>query len=411
MKILYISFFFPPFNTIGGFRAYGQVKALREAGCEVRVITSANQGFEKEEYIDYENLDRDTYYIRSSNQVRLASSRVSSLKVFLINLPRIFNRYFFLLKYLVLGEEKKWLHQAKQEYASILGTWVPDFIMSSQSPISSHELASFISTETDTKWAAEYRDSWSYNPMAFSSSQYDLSSIIMRLIEKKILKNCSLIVSATKNIKSYYEKHFKIDNFLLYGGWETEINSYLVPPSRKKIQITHLGSMLQGRRSIKPIITIVNRSKTISKKYEFQFIGRDTDIFRNLLSGKAKDSIILKDLVPFSEAEKYGLQTDILLILMMDTPQEKYTLTGKIFDYIKYKKPILIVDPFDSEVSSLIKEYDIGHVFQTYDDLQTFLESLTDIDDLKCISEKNRSHFKRTKQISGLLNYLKENLI
>ena len=142
MKILYISFFFPPFNTIGGLRAYGQVKALREAGCDVRVITSANQGFEKEENFDYEKLGRDTYYIRSSNQVLRPSPRVSSLKVFLINLPRIFNRYFFLLKYLVLGEEKKWLQQAKIEYASILGTWVPDIIFSSQSPISSHKLAS-----------------------------------------------------------------------------------------------------------------------------------------------------------------------------------------------------------------------------------------------------------------------------
>lgn len=411
MKILYISFFFPPFNTIGGLRAYGQVKALREAGCDVRVITSANQGFEKEENFDYENLGRDTYYIRSSNQVMLPSSRASSLKVFLINLPRIFNRYFFLLKYLILGEEKKWLQQAKLEYASILGTWVPDIIMSSQSPISSHELASYISTKTDTKWAAEYRDSWSYNPMAFSASQYDLSSIIMRLIEKKILKNCSLIVSATKNIKSYYEEHFKIDNFLLYGGWETEINTYLAPPIRRKIQITHLGSMLQGRRSIKPILNIVNRSKTISKKYEFQFIGRDTDIFKKSLRDKAKDSVFLKGLVPFNEAEQYGYKTDILLILMMDHLQEKYTLTGKIFDYIKYKKPILIVDPFESEASVLIKEYDLGHVFKTYDDLEIFLESVSDINDLKCVSEENRLLFKRTNQIAGLLKYLEQNLI
>lgn len=411
MKILYISFFFPPFNTIGGLRAYGQVKALREAGCDVRVITSANQGFEKEENFDYEKLGRDTYYIRSSNQVLRPSPRVSSLKVFLINLPRIFNRYFFLLKYLVLGEEKKWLQQAKIEYASILGTWVPDIIFSSQSPISSHKLASFISSEKNIKWAAEYRDSWSYNPMAFSSSQYDLSSIIMRIIEKKILRNCSLIVSATKNIQSYYEKHFKIDNFLLYGGWETEINTYQVPSTRSKIQITHLGSMLQGRRSIKPILNIINRSKTISKNYEFQFIGRDTNIFKKNLRGKSQDSVFLRDLVPFSEAEKYGYKTDILLILMMDNLQEKYTLTGKIFDYIKYKKPILIVDPFESEASTLVKEYDLGHVFKTYDDLETFLESVTNINDLKCVSDENRLIFKRSNQITGLLNYLEENLI
>ena len=76
MKILYISFFFPPFNTIGGLRAYGQVKALREAGCDVRVITSANQGFEKEENFDYEKLKKhfetyDVLGVAGASQIKI----------------------------------------------------------------------------------------------------------------------------------------------------------------------------------------------------------------------------------------------------------------------------------------------------------------------------------------------------
>ena len=39
---------------------------------------------------------------------------------------------------------------------------------------------------------------------------------------------------------------------------------------------------------------------------------------------------------------------------MKDDPMERYTVTGKIFTYIKYKKPIIIIDKFNSEASQII---------------------------------------------------------
>lgn len=409
MKILYISFFYPPFNTIGGLRAYGQVEALRAAGCEVKVICSSNQGFE----IDQKNsfLYEDTYFIGSKDlNLDSSSKKKIILSKLLVKMPRFINRYLYLLRYLLVGEKELWRKQCEKEYLEILENWSPDIIFSSQSPISSHQLASYISSETNTKWVAEFRDSWSFNPMAFSNSEYDFSSVILRIKERDILKNCSLVLAATNFIKEYYERHYDIDTYMLMGGWDSSEATSIKSARSKKMKITHLGSLLYGRRTIKPIIDLLQTNSAITTRYDFEFVGRHTNLFQGLLKeSNLNNSVKLKDQVSYREAEEIGYNTDILLIIMMDNPQEKYTLTGKIFDYIKYQKPILIVDPYNSEASKLIVDYEMGHVFKNYKDFKNFLEQSKNLESFNKISNLNRENFKRTNLISNLVNHLKLN--
>ncbi len=411
MKILYISFFYPPFNTIGGLRAYGQVQALREFGCEVKVLTSRNQGFEKDKSSSFSDID--TYYFGSPKSLNTDNTleKIKFIKN-LMKLPKFINRYLYLLRFLLIGEEEGWKKEVINNYQELLKGWHPDLIFSSQSPISSHQLASKISSQINIKWVAEFRDSWSFNPMAFSHSEGDISSIIMRYLEKKILKNCSLILAATNFIKDYYERHYDLDTYLLTGGWDlSDTPSKSEPREESRLKITHLGSMLYGRRSLMPIIDILNKNSRISDKFYFEFVGRHTSLFQKELDkGKSKNSLRLKEQVSYKEAEKIGFNTDILLILMMDSPQEKYTLTGKIFDYIKYHKPILIVDPFNSEASNLINEYKMGHVFKNYKDFEYFLEKSDGIDSFKRINKIDRDSFNRSQQIKKLINFFQSNL-
>ena len=418
MKILYISYYYPPYNTIGGLRSYGQVQALRESGCEVKVITSSQQGFEKDNTSSFSGIDSNVFYLNKERKEQDTKdlNSFSFLKKIIIRLPRFVNRYIYLLKFLVLGENKNWCLVVKSDYKKILQDWNPDLIFSSQSPISSHMAASFISKDLDVRWVAEFRDSWSFNPMAFSNSENDLSSIVMRVIEKRILDNCSVILGATSFIQRYYDKYYDINNYLLLGGWdpniskETELSASKNTNTNRKIRVTHLGSMLYGRRSITPIIDMLNSNKNIVGSYNFEFIGRHTSFFKELLENTdAKKSLTLNEHVPYLEAEKYGYSTDVLLILMMDSPQEKYTLTGKIFDYIKYHKPIIIVDPFKSEASKLVLDYKMGHVFKDFKDLEVFLESCNSIDSFNKISAKDRDDFKRITQITNLISYLNSN--
>ena len=94
MKILYISYFYPPFNTIGGARSYGQVKALTEAGCDVKIISSPDQSFERSIDFDISQLKNVIYpspEIFSSNQLNPSKSYSRNLSKLL---KRLAFRYY-----------------------------------------------------------------------------------------------------------------------------------------------------------------------------------------------------------------------------------------------------------------------------------------------------------------------------
>lgn len=401
-------------------RAYGQVQALISAGCEVKVITSDEQGFEVN--INFKPTHpHEIFYKgnrRSFSSVQIERSTLGKeknyramLKSFVIRkCPKVAMRIFILLSNIFQNfkEHSGWLRVTLQDYRSDLKNWNPDIIMSSYSPIDAHLAASHISEELNIPWVAEYRDCWSFNTMGFSENQNDFLSKVLRHKEKEILKRCQLVLAATPFIKDYYQKFFNINSQLLLGGWDKISHAPLTnKPASSAIEILHLGSMLHGTRSLAPILLMLEEFPDLQGRYFFRFVGRDSELFRNDVNkSSAKKCISLSNHISYTEAEKLGFQTDILLILMKDSPMEKYTLTGKIFEYIKFQKPIICFDPFGSEVSKLIEKYKMGHVVNSIEDFSYLLQSNTVTSNFSKISNEDRLKFSRSAQISSLLESL-----
>jgi hypothetical protein len=91
---------------------------------------------------------------------------------------------------------------------------------------------------------------------------------------------------------------------------------------------------------------------------------------------------------------------------MKESEMERYTLSGKLFEYIKFQKPIICFDPYQSEVSNFIESFDMGYVVRSLDELASLLQSKLSPNDFLRISDENREKFSRSHQISGLLENL-----
>ena len=96
MKILYISYFFPPFASIGGSRSFGQYTQLKKLGYDVKAISSNNQGLsiDRTYFQDSEDI---IYFGRVDNgQINLSrhDSISNLIKAYILKLPKSFIRFF-----------------------------------------------------------------------------------------------------------------------------------------------------------------------------------------------------------------------------------------------------------------------------------------------------------------------------
>ena len=414
-NILYISYHYPPSNSIGSTRSYNQVLALREMGHNVKVLHGTNN---EARYITNTNHIQHTDDIPinlKAGAVNQFYNQSLSIKYFIVNyFPKKLVSIFLNMKLLIFGEEKNWDNESNFNSAlSLLGDFKPDLLISTSGPIENHIFCSRFKAYYNSYWVGEYRDSWSYDPMQPGSSPSDFSSKILRIKERRIINKIDLVLAVSPIIHKYYQSYFKKRSYLIFSGWlESKVKlpkpQFIHHAHKDKIKILHLGSMLLGKRSPLPIIDLFEEDSALRDSFDIFFIGRDTTLYNSYLleTKHAKSSINLIPEVDFHQARAEGLNADILLLLMMNDPGEKHVVTGKIYEYIYLNKPIIIIDSNQSQASQLITKYQLGYVCKSISEFQDLMHKISKLGRVELESNDAREQFNVMNTMKDFMAYI-----
>ena len=61
--------------------------------------------------------------------------------------------------------------------------------------------------------------------------------------------------------------------------------------------------------------------------------------------------------------KKYQLKTQVLLLCINNVPSARGIITGKIFEYLQAKRPILAIGPEDGDAAEILKNTNSGSTF------------------------------------------------
>ena len=93
---------------------------------------------------------------------------------------------------------------------------------------------------------------------------------------------------------------------------------------------------------------------------------------------------------------------DILLFLPWNNPRQKGILTGKLFEYIGAKRPILSIGKSSNDAAKIIIDNNFGYSASEPDEIKNLLLQNQKFKDLKGKPES----FERGHQVKKLLNVL-----
>ncbi len=165
MRILLVSYFFPPYNTIGAVRTGKTARYLRQLGHDVRVLTAANQPLQPtlpREIPDgnviatpWIDVNRPAQWLLGGRERVAARGYQSSSRLRGIagQLGKLY-RTFVHLPDAQIG----WLPFALRAGSRLLHRWKPDVILASGLPITSLLVAARLSEKFHVPWVAEMRD-------------------------------------------------------------------------------------------------------------------------------------------------------------------------------------------------------------------------------------------------------------
>ncbi len=411
MKILFITYFFAPYNCIGAVRTSRTAELLLKRGHDVKVISADKQNLKPNLASDFSekniyrtkwiDLERPIYFFGGKNRIQSINSSLhkGSIKGRVLSLlKRSFHRIIS-----IPDKHIGWQPYAvKQAKKLISSGWIPDVIYASATPYSSLVIAKKISSYFGIPWVGELRDLWSDN-------HYGYGWWIDKKMEESVLKKASALITVSEPLKKILqEKYPQIPSYSVLNGYDDkDFETNFESDTKKSINIVHTGAVYEGKRDPTPLFEALISNKKLRKIVQIDFFGSNLG-FINSLINKFQLYKCVKTYSEISRNESLRRQKNaqILLLLTWNNSKERGVLPGKLFEYIGSGVPILSIGAIENEASKLIEKNNFGVATNNKEKIAKFIQSILDNDFQ--FNFKGRNKFERNAQINVLEKILKD---
>ncbi len=388
-KVLVVSFHFPPTNSIASVRLGKFVKYLPQFGWETTVLT-VNEAKEYSQdlpvEIDEANIFRTPYFAFGSTisyeltggqrTIYQAQPRSSTWRKALYKLIRLMRPVYTLplIRTLTL-EPIGWYRHALKKGLEIISKEKFDIIFSSYGPSMSHLVAAKLHKQTGVPWVAEFRDLWSLH---YYLRKIQPFHFFEKALERRVTKGSYLLVTvsepAAKQLQALHSKKVVI----IPNGFDED--DYLDNvPLTTKFTITYTGNIYPGKQDPSPLFEAIaeleEEGKISPNDFEVRFFGGGTltSLLPAIKHYHLEGIVKIYGLVPFKESIRKQKESTVLLFLGWNDPRERGFYSGKVFEYLGARRPILSIGLKGDVVDELLKETSAGVVVSEVNEIKALL--------------------------------------
>ena len=236
-----------------------------------------------------------------------------------------------------------WRHEGVKTGSRILSENRIDAIISSAFAVSSHIIANRLVSRSGIPWIADFRDLWTQNHY---NSHFRVRTLFERRLEVDTLKNADALVTVSEPLsEKIAQLHHGRPVFTILNGFDPNQVNYDNPQS-KELTITYTGNLYKGRRDptilLKVLREMIDQRQVSSDRVSLHFYGKKEPwLFDSVKQFDLLDSVSIHGPVSREESIEKQRAAQVLLLLTWNNPGEDGVYTGKLFDYLAARRPIL----------------------------------------------------------------------
>lgn len=402
-KILMVAFDYPPSKSVAGQRTLRMTQYLPEFGWEPIILTAKPTAYDGLDYSQEIPSHMENKIFRT---LALDVDRHLSIKGKHFNWMKMVDRW------------STWIPGAILQGLRIIKQHKPDVIWSTYPTASAHIVANILAKKSQIPLVVDYQD-----PLAYIHKEVPkLKMKLGEMVDKAVLSRCSSAIFATEQAKNAYIQYYNIQNIEKFKSIENgfDESNFLLASSlctnkqsifaSSKFSLYYSGVLYPDGRD--PIPTF----EAIARLYKEKIISEDN--FELIFQGAGDGKQYAKELntlnisrlvsfippVPFLDSIKNMLDATALLLIQDEIFHLQ--VPGKLFEYIRAMKPVLVASPANSATGQVAKNAQCGEIAhsceQIYQVLNRWLEQVPTLDNNRDI--ENFSRYEKAKQLSQILN-------
>ena len=376
MKVLIITYYWPPAGGSGVQRWLKFVKYLQDFGIEPIVYTVDNGAYLKEDFTLIDEIPTNIAVLKQpiweptnllfwkkQNQQQSGISNASTGGFlsfvrgnFFIPDPKVF-----------------WIQPSVKYLQKYLDKNNVSIIISTGPPHSMHLIAEKLHKRNNIKWLADFRDPWSN--LYYNKDFKQVSFAIRRnmQLEKRVLKNADCVLTVSNTLNKEFSKVAK-KVVTITNGFDDEVGASINETLDTLFSISYIGLLpKQSNPTIlfKVLAELCVEDLSFKQNLKLNFIGDIClEVKKEIASNGLIEHTSFLGYVSHKEAIAYQNKSQILLLLIPNVKNNEGILTGKLFEYLKAQRPILALGPENGDLATILKETSGGTIVDFKDEVK-----------------------------------------
>jgi len=396
-KVLVIAYYFPPTAGGGVQRAAKFVKYLPSFGWDPVVLTVSNPDFDlfdeslmndisaqvkvhraysfdpvrwhrKRKHGEASLFDRKEKVSDNSWGKRLENPVTLSVKA----LKYLLNNFV-----LVPDDYVGWIPIAVIKGYTVMKRERVDAIYATGKPWSSFLIAYLLGIFTGKPFILDLRDPWTLTPYDGSGGKTPKHRI-WSFLEKICFSRAGKVININEQITRAYISHYPSippERFTcITHGFDTDdFPGGSRVDGEDKFSITYVGTLYRNTlpdNFLKSVSQLISQHPDLKEEIRLRFVGFVPSYVCRLINElRLENAVDLVGYLPHRESIKLMTSAAVLLLLLNkpESNTEAQVSTGKLFEYLASRRPILALIPPETDAARLIKEQQAGTVIDPDD--------------------------------------------
>lgn len=410
-KVLFITYYWPPSGKASLHWPLDIMTHLQQFGYQPIVLTTKDETFTEKDESLIKKVNPDWKVIRAKtiepfNIYRrfigkkpgdklVASETISKENKSLAHCLSIWIRMNLFIPDARIG----WYFPAIIEASKFLKKENIDAIVSIGPPHTTHLIAKKLSKKFLIPFYPVFIDPWVDISYYRNFKRSKLTLTIDNHFEKAVVENANKIIFVTQSLKEDYIRKYsriKDKSFVLYWGYnEDDFKDLSLSSSEDEHKlsnekvIVHAGNIFDYQNPEMLWKEIRNRLSK-GERFRIKFIGTLAPLIKHSIKNYGLESITeYIGFLPYHKMLEELTNADYLLVCAT----EKRHVPGKLFEYLRIRKPIIAFGNDNEEVKQILDETKSGWLFSYDEELKGIFDkpivNKSDIEQIKKYERKN----------------------
>ena len=378
-RVLVISYYYPPYGSVGATRVSKMTRYLADHGWQATVLTVA--GDDRPAEVDIEipasNIHRvaqqfdvmrgpRTLLGRKSVEGRRFSTHRRWKSSALWHVGMVYRNLVCLP-----DPQIGWLRPAQREAMRLVNDVRPHVLLSSSFPNTSHLIGARVAASSGVPWVAELRDLWTDN---HNFRRVEPLRSVERWMEERVLRRANALVTVSEVWAHHLAQRFGRPVDVVPNGFDPADYPPRAVRTDGRFTLVYTGMLYHGKQNPAPLLRAIGAMASAREitpaTFQLQLVGHYLGPMLQLAeSMRLLDFVSADPPVPHREALRRQVDATALLFLDWADGTSTGWYSAKIYEYLGARRPILSVGPRDSVVAKLLADTGAGVAAPTADEI------------------------------------------